>query len=496
MNRLHAARLLAMLLFIAMLTAFAACSGGDAAVDVPAESGGDVGETTDAETGTTALAPDVPDKTYDGAELVFLHYDGDDKIIRYYSELCSHEANAEVMNDAVYERTIRLEDKYDVVLTEELKPRNDIRGAIINAVNAGETRWDAIVPPFVDAANLTVSGAYLVDLNTVPYIDLSKPWWDSRVAGDMSFAGRTYSAIGALNTWTDSHTYAVVFNKELDKDYSVGTYDLVRDNKWTLDTFEEIITKVVSDIDGNGVMDENDRYGACSEYFNFLTHMTGCGVNLTAHNDEGIPEYRISQRFYDAAEKIYGVMRSGGCLFAEDYSSKYSDPWTDVLRKGFRANNALYYVGGIEQLIIFRDFETEIGLLPVPKLDEAQEDYSHTFSTWWATITVIPVTSSRLELTGAMLEAMNADSYYTDAVSYFDVLLQYKAMRDQDSYDMLQIIRKTRTMDLENAFGFLGARNIYTDALKKRDDSGIASSIASKLDAATAKLNQTMEIFK
>jgi len=51
-------------------------------------------------------------------------------------------------------------------------------------------------------------------------------------------------------------------------------------------------------------------------------------------------------------------------------------------------------------------------------------------------------------------------------------------------------------MDLENAFGFLGARNIYTDALKKRDDSGIASSIASKLDAATAKLNQTMEIFK
>ena len=75
--------------------------------------------------------------------------------------------------------------------------------------------------------------------------------------------------------------------------------------------------------------------------------------------------------------------------------------------------------------------------------------------------------SPEQEMTGVLLEAMNAESYYGDAMAYYDVVLKHKAMRDEDSIRMLEIIRSTRTMNFEYAFGYLGLQSVYNDVLNK-----------------------------
>ena len=65
-------------------------------------------------------------------------------------------------------------------------------------------------------------------------------------------------------------------------------------------------------------------------------------------------------------------------------------------------------------------------------------------------------------------------------------------MRDEDSIRMLEIIRSTRTMNFEYAFGYLGLQSVYNDVLNKDDVTSLTSKIASKLPAAEKKLDKAI----
>lgn len=452
--------------------------------------GGEVSTSAEATTEPETSPLKLPEMTFEGKELRFLSRAITDTVVRYYSEIAVSEENGETMNDAVYRRTVAIEDQYKVKLVNDVS--EDVTGTFTNSFMAGDDNWDVIVGGFSKMIGVAVNGGYFADLSSLPYIDFDNPWWDKRVAEDLSISGRVFTAIGAMNTWTDSHTYAVIFNKELAEQYSVDAYGMVDRNEWTLDNFSSILRKVTNDLDGNGEWDENDRYGACSEYFNFLVHMTGCGAQIMSHNKDGIPEYSFDERFYSAAEKVTAMMTGGDCLLAEAYSYKESDPWTNIIRKNFRAGNSLFYVGGIEQLLIFRDLETDIGLLPMPKYD-ASDEYAHTFNISWSSIMSVSALSSQQEMAAYLLEAMNYQSSICDSLDYYDIVLSRKAMRDEDSIRMLEIVRSTRTMNFEYAFSFLNLRNIYNSIIKAKDASILASSIASSLTAAEEQVAAMVE---
>jgi tetratricopeptide (TPR) repeat protein len=88
-----------------------------------------------------------------------------------------------------------------------------------------------------------------------------------------------------------------------------------------------------------------------------------------------------------------------------------------------------------------------------------------------------------------MLEAMNADAYYSTSVTYYDVLLAGKSMRDPDSVEMLNIIRSSRTMDTELVYNFIGLSGIYTQMLDNKSSDILASSVQRSQKAAE-KLEQ------
>lgn len=481
-------RFISSLLIIAMLVSMTAC--GEQAAETTADETTPAVQETEAPQETEQLKPDIPDTTYDGQEFRFLSREVTDTVVRFYSEISSFEMTGETMNDTIFERTMRMESTYDIKIVDETA--GDVSGTYSNSYLADEQNWDVIIPGFSSALGLAQNG-YAADWKQIEYVDFEKPWWDTQVAKSMEIGGSVYSAIGAMNTWTDSHTYAIVFNKELANSFEVDPYSMVRGNTWTLDNFNTILEKVTDDIDGNGLMDDNDRYGAVGENFNFTLHMLSSDVILVTPDEEGYPKLNISEKFYTAADKICKMMSGQNYMLAQDYSSKYSDPWTDALRANFRAGKSMFYVGGIEQLLIFRDLDIDIGLLPMPKYDETQEKYHHSFSSYWASIMVIPRNSSTTAFTGHMLEAMNADSYYSTSAAYYDVMLQGRAMRDQDSCEMLDIIRASRTVDPELAYNFLGVSNIYTDMLNKKSTESLASAIKSGQKMAERRISKFIE---
>ncbi|MBO5258592.1 MAG: hypothetical protein J6C42_13910 [Clostridia bacterium] len=483
-------RITSLLLILAMLASMTAC-GEQAAENTQDEvtpAAAETPETQPEETEPERIKPDIPDTTYDGQKFRFLSREVTDAIVRYYSEISASEMNGEIMNDAIFERTERMETTYDIDIVDETA--GDVSATYSNSYLAGEQNWDVVIPGFSAALGLAQNG-YNADWKQIEHLDLEKPWWDKSAAKSMEIGGSVYSVIGSMNTWTDSHTYAIVFNKEMAVDFEVNPYEMVRGNTWTLDNFSAILEKIGHDLDGNGELDHNDRYGAVGENFNFPLFVLASDVLLVTPDEEGYPTLNITEKFYTVADKVCSILCSSSYMRAETLRDKVDDIWGTGLRGNFRAGNSLFYVGGIEQLLIFRDLDTDIGLLPMPKYEEAQENYHHSFSTYWASIMVIPRNSSTTDFTGHMLEAMNADSYYTTSVAYYDVVLAGKAMRDKDSCEMLDIIRASRTIDPELAYNFLGVTSIYNAAL----DSGSADALASSVQRSQKPATKLIERF-
>ena len=110
-NRITAALLTSILLLSALI------SCGEKTGPIISESTSGTGETT-AAAAETELAPDLPDKNYDGGVINFLVRS--EKFNWYWcsKEIYAEKENGEVINDAVFARNIQIEDKYNCRITE------------------------------------------------------------------------------------------------------------------------------------------------------------------------------------------------------------------------------------------------------------------------------------------------------------------------------------------------------------------------------------------
>ena len=86
--------------------------------------------------------------------------------------------------------------------------------------------------------------------------------------------------------------------------------------------------------------------------------------------------------------------------------------------------------------------------------------------------------------------------YYAAAVDCCNVILARKAIRDEDSCEMLNIIRSTRTMDPELVYSFLGLDALYQKMLKNNKEDLLASHIASAQTKAENSIAEFIEQYQ
>jgi hypothetical protein len=105
-----------------------------------------------------------------------------------------------------------------------------------------------------------------------------------------------------------------------------------------------------------------------------------------------------------------------------------------------------------------RDMESKFGIIPYPKLNDLQESYG-TYMQDGHTLMAIPNTilGDTLSMTGAALEALAAESYRTVTPAYFEVALQGKYTRDNESVQMLELIRDS----IKYNFGYVYMVNAF-----------------------------------
>ena len=316
---------------------------------------------------------------------------------------------------------------------------------------AQENLWHFMESNISEMNSLT-QGGYLQDLTGLENLDLSQEWWDQRYVEDMSIGGKLYTILGDINIFDNIQTWGFIYNKKLANQFDLGNlYDLVWDGTWTLDQLNEFIKIAAADLDGDGDMDENDRWGMMTESTNLYFHLLGTGGRVSKNGDDGYPQLTLNtERNATALEKAHGIMiDTERVMQAENWTHLNSSVIGNVMIPMFKNDQSLFYFAAVGWgYCELRDMETEFGILPVPKLDEAQSEYYNGVSQYWATSIGIPVTCAEPDTSAFIMEAMSAASVQTVTKAFNEVVFNSKGLRDEESVEIMKLINKSRVYDI------------------------------------------------
>ena len=375
-------------------------------------------------------------------------------------DVLAEEQNGETINDAVYIRNMAVMDMFNFVIAEQKYPGpGEMLSPLQKSIKSGDGQFDAAYVRFASHLNSLATGNLLFDLKRMANMDLDRPWWDQNCVSMTSIAGKLFAVTGDIEILDKGAINAFVFNKQLQSDYQIEDfYGLVKTGKWTLGKMLEISKQISSDLNGDGKMDENDRYGLFYYRDSLPAFLSGAGEYMARKDENDLPYMSFnSEKVYNALDSIYEVIYDENVAFHT--MRAFGDAGFIIEgNKMFQNNQGLLRYIRMMEIEGLRGMETDFGILPFPKYDENQSNYLSLVNSIICPGLAVPVTADP-EVSGAVLEAMAYESRYTLLPAYYDVMLKTKVSRDSDSEEMLTIIFGNTTYDLGGIYAFGGIDN-------------------------------------
>ena len=450
MNKKITAVLLAILMIVPAM--FTACSQS-----TENASNGDTGTATDAQTpnaGGEEIAETEPERLY--ADVPESDFGGEDFLILCSSnaeygtvkdDFFAEELTGEAINDARFNRNATVGDKLNInIVTDPVSTGSDVgKNAITTDVKSGTGTYDLAFCCGYATSALATNG-YLYNLKNVPYIDLEKPWWDQVANRDLQVLGQLFYTTGDISTADNDATYCIMFNKQLIKDYNLqNPYDLVGDDKWTMDNFISMAEQVHEDTNGNGKVDREDLFGVMIWDDSMMGIVNCTGEKCCSIGEDGLLTLTIySEKTVDAVTKFLDFALQKD--IADAYQrTNWDDTW---LVTKFSENGTLFLMQLIQIVPKMREMENDFGILPYFKYEEGQANYYTTIGSWHSVFMCVPNNGCDLHRTGIVTECLANEGLYDLTVAYYEKTLVGKMSRDEESEAMLDIIFANRVFDM------------------------------------------------
>lgn len=441
MNKTKLFSILLAALFTFNLTACAS----DASDDIVTETGTTVPETTtelsDADS-RQLVSDDLETVDFGGREFNILSRTN-------FTYEFDAEQTGDIVDDAVYNRNRTVEERFNVdIITHAYGEGNaaNVLEVSDKSILAGDDAYQLISAYTYLAATGSTNGNYM-NWYEMPYINFDKPWWAKGFIEAASIHDTVFIATGDLSLLYNEVTLAMLFNKELTDELQIDNlYDTVRDGEWTFDKLMEYSALAANDLNGDGNMDQNDRWGlGINTYTHIDCFLYAFEVPVVEKNSEGIPEMVInSEKMISVLDKVYSFLIDSGDVFV------YEHP-TDSFEPGmFESGKGLFMTTWLGNCANLREMDADFGIIPYPKWDESQEHYS-TYYLDRTSSFLVPVIAD-VEFVGIITEAMAAESYKQVIPAFYETALLTKFTRDNESQEMIELILSNVKFDFGNIY--------------------------------------------
>lgn len=438
----------------------------------------------------TALQDHLPDKDLAGYNYrMMVHGTDVHKADTYIEELSGN-----LISDAVFNKIAAVEDRFnaDVTLNEDYSTDAASIETSKQSILAGDDAFDMI-----QGHDLNMVGGMLQNLfynaYKVPYLDFTKPWWPAATTESMTVAGQMYLMFNNISYRNLADVRIMFFNKELFTNNGIEfPYNMVYEGTWTMDAMLEIVEKSYVDTNGNGERDLTDQYGYVHGN-TFYGYMEPFKVEPYKKDAQGNLYYEFDlERISTLVEKSYDLMFGAGGFF------NGTETYVDTRAKTFSQGTSLFYYDKFEAAVTdYSNTDILYGVVPMPKLDETQDNY---YGGGTDRPIAIPVTAlSNLETVGLITEALNIEGYKQVFPAYFETAMKSRYADQTDDAAMIDIVHKNLIISFTYLFGdWKSAYNCMFENLFRDSTPGtdVASWAAKKESEQIARVETLQKFFE
>lgn len=473
-------------------------------------------------TETSSTAPDVSKETSSaeeidefceatGLERKDWSVDGKPRVVKilslggsngYYNrEIAPNQVDAseyggEKVYEAVVERTNIIEQEFGIKIEVYFvdETQKNPSSWLANNYLAGDSEYQVIGDSLLNMAG-AAQNRYLYKLNDLADkgLDMTKDFWDQTAIKDLSIANKTYFATGDIVVTDDQSTWACFFNKDIIETYNFESpYDLVAENRWTIDTLYEMAKEYSSqNINSSDIDWQTGHFGLVAQTYDGLSSMAACNERMVEKDPSDIPYFNMkSTSLVNKWEKVYNLLtEKNTTIIAEKIANWKDDPYTKA-NTIFFENRALFQYQKVQFVTELANYQVNFGIVPMPKYDASQDNYSSTATVYWSLFLGVPVNIAPgdLDVTAYALQAM---AYYGKELltpAYYEDTIKSQKTKDTESEDMLDLIFANRVYDIASVFNFESALYVYTNVL-----TGSSNNLVSKVDSAEGSINKAIQ---
>ncbi|MBQ7337414.1 MAG: hypothetical protein IJW40_03060 [Clostridia bacterium] len=399
----------------------------------------------------------------------------------------------DLIEDKIYDRTGWLEENYGITITNTYQSHANIPTTVANLLSSGSDEYQMLIEFGYDAQRV-MGKNYFLDLAVMPNLDFDKPWWVKESLEQLAIGEFIEFAASDMLILDKGATTMMFYNIPMADDLSLSNlYELVDDGSWTIEEMAACAELAYRD-DGNDVRDEFDTFGISGGDDPVLNLYVGAGMKFIDRDAEG--DYYYS---YGSDEMTLEVMTT----ILEDvmYQDFFWNSWltrNEVTENqpSFKKDQALFSFSMAKSCNSYRDMESAYGILPIPKYDEYQDQYYSQVHSYHDSLMAVFSTAgsgddSAIDAIGAAIEVLSYYSYYNIYPQFYEVVIQGRGTRDEESRQMLNLIFSTRTYDL----GLVYDPNGFSDKVLRytaNGDTNLSSFVATwqdQLDVAMDDLN-------
>ena len=472
----------------------AACASETETPPAPESSSVPVTESYNAETeehgdasGVLGERLEVPDnlpETDCGGE-IFRVFNWSDECVSFFAP---GEENGDVINDSSYRRQVEIEERFNCKLEAVCSgAANSVEhtAAARKLVMGGDDSYQLYQLHSMQGPNLSMEHM-LVNLYDVPHLDFSKPWWPRFVVDELTLFNQMYVFANPITHNIISGSCVYFFNRDLINTFDLeDPYTIVREGKWTLDKLGEMVKGCYLDLNGDGKTDAADRFGHTTFPYEGTYGMVSAAVPMLEKTKDSLVITANNERMTTYIEKAVAFFHSPDVTVLEQ--SEYRSLFID--------GRSVFTFGGISDTAgSYRDTGLNFGVIPMPKYDEAQENY---ITMAGRDLYGIPATVQNLDFAGLILEALSAEGYKQVLPSYYENALKGKFLRDEAYYEEAYQAMDTIEQSLTLTFSYMYQTG-FTDAvsdLNKKGSTDFASMYAKDIKKNQKRVDEILAFF-
>ncbi len=381
----------------------------------------------------------------------------------------SEDGNAgDIVRDQVYRRNEKVQDRLGITIINkksDTKTWADYGVELNTLTNTADENTFQIIYTMGNSATYTKESDLFHNLADYPMLSLSSPWWKLDAMTNLSFDGETlYYGVGDIAITTYNKAGAIFVNSRI---YNAkyehgmdGLYDLVIDGNWTLEELHNRAKESYQDPDNDGLdpMQANDVLGfAIGTQVRLKAMEYGFDVRRWSRDEMGGVQLDYDLERASTAVKLMNdlITNNEGVYYQSGYISTGD----------FTRGNILFVENQLGMLMNLGKMEDNFGVLPTPKLDKNQKEYTTEIQES-STLVTIPKFCGDPTFSSVVVEALCAESYRIVVLPYIETCMKVQYVRESRVGKIIDIILKSADKDyfglyLRNEMGGLISKTVH-----------------------------------